>query len=576
MKTTKMLTILILAFAVVLWQAEVSNAEPMGTAWTYQGRLMDANLPADQFYDFRFRLFDEPSDGNQVGIDINTPDVDVIDGYFTVALDFNDVGVFNGYARWLEIAARQADSNDPNAFVTLIPRQEITPTPYALQTRGIFVDDSGNVCIGGTDPWYALDVYKAMSDSWVAGFHNTGTGDMDGGVIVRAFGGDPLLVRSATENVLNVKQNGNVGIGTVNPDELLTLEKPGHGNSAPQLKIKGYYPGSSGGSYLVLGKSRGSNVGENVTTQNNDPLGLIDTLGINTSNNEAAATRIIFRQDGNAGSSFIPGRIEFYSSNGSSGATERMRIDKNGNVGIGMTEPGSRLDIKASSGSSAGGLRITSSTNDNQVITLQDATPGDQGQIAIRAGGSDKIVLRADGNTYFNGGNVGIGTTGNLLERLTVRGNILVQSVSTGASVAEIGEGLDYAEGFNVTEDTDIEAGTVLVIDSYNPGKLTISRSAYDKKVAGIVAGANGMGSGVRLGIGQFDYDVALAGRVYCNVDATEQAVQAGDLLTTSATPGYAMKATDYDRAHGAILGKAMQKLQQGQKAQILVLVTLQ
>jgi hypothetical protein len=114
------------------------------------------------------------------------------------------------------------------------------------------------------------------------------------------------------------------------------------------------------------------------------------------------------------------------------------------------------------------------------------------------------------------------------------------------------------------------------VIDSDNPGKLTLSRSAYDSKVAGIVAGAKGLGSGVRLGVGQFDYDVALAGRVYCNVDATEQAVQAGDLLTTSATPGYAMKATDYDRARGAILGKAMQKLDQGQKGQILVLVTLQ
>ena len=78
------------------------------------------------------------------------------------------------------------------------------------------------------------------------------------------------------------------------------------------------------------------------------------------------------------------------------------------------------------------------------------------------------------------------------------------------------------------------------------------------------------------LDLYKLDYDVALAGRVYCNVDATEQAVQAGDLLTTSTTPGHAMKATDYDRARGAILGKAMQKLEQGQKGQILVLVTLQ
>jgi hypothetical protein len=52
--------------------------------------------------------------------------------------------------------------------------------------------------------------------------------------------------------------------------------------------------------------------------------------------------------------------------------------------------------------------------------------------------------------------------------------------------------------------------------------------------------------------------------------------VSPGDLLTTSPTPGYAMKVGDYSRAQGAILGKAMQRLERGQKGQILVLVTLQ
>ena len=69
---------------------------------------------------------------------------------------------------------------------------------------------------------------------------------------------------------------------------------------------------------------------------------------------------------------------------------------------------------------------------------------------------------------------------------------------------------------------------------------------------------------------------IALAGRVYCKVDATEEAVQAGDQLTTSVTAGHAMKATDYDRARGAVLGKAMESLAKGKKGKILVLVTLQ
>lgn len=101
-------------------------------------------------------------------------------------------------------------------------------------------------------------------------------------------------------------------------------------------------------------------------------------------------------------------------------------------------------------------------------------------------------------------------------------------------------------------------------------------RSAYDHKVAGIVAGARGQGSGVRLGPEQFDHDVALAGRVYCNVDATYGEVHPGDLLTTSPTPGHAMAVKDTVRAQGAILGKAMEGLSEGQKGQILVLVTLQ
>lgn len=155
-------------------------------------------------------------------------------------------------------------------------------------------------------------------------------------------------------------------------------------------------------------------------------------------------------------------------------------------------------------------------------------------------------------------------------------GNLQIRSRGTGAVVIELGEGLDYAEGFNVSDRDSAKPGTVLVIDPNNPGKLAISTNAYDRKVAGIITGANNLGSAVRLGAGQFDHDVALAGRVFCNVDATEDGIEPGDLLTTSDTPGFAMRATDSARSQGAILGKAMQRLEKGSKGQILVLVTLQ
>lgn len=58
----------------------------------------------------------------------------------------------------MDISVRSGDSNDPNAFVTLSPRQEVTPVPYALQTRGIYVDPNGNVGIGTTSPAEELHV----------------------------------------------------------------------------------------------------------------------------------------------------------------------------------------------------------------------------------------------------------------------------------------------------------------------------------------------------------------------------------------------------------------------------------
>jgi len=164
--------------------------------------------------------------------------------------------------------------------------------------------------------------------------------------------------------------------------------------------------------------------------------------------------------------------------------------------------------------------------------------------------------------------------------KLTVKGSgvILKGYNLSDEVVVEIGEGLDYSETFP-TAQQDIAPGMVMVIDPVYKGRLAMSTEAYDSKVAGIVAGAKGLGSGVRLGSSagdEGDHAVALAGRVYCNVDARYGDVESGDLLTTSPTPGHAMVVKDFSKAQGAILGKAMESLSGGVKGQILVLVTLQ
>ena len=139
-----------------------------------------------------------------------------------------------------------------------------------------------------------------------------------------------------------------------------------------------------------------------------------------------------------------------------------------------------------------------------------------------------------------------------------------------------IAGGADLAELFDLSEQA--EPGTLMIIDAANPGHLTISTHAYDTKVAGIVSGAGDVRPGLTLhqeGVMEGDTEVAIAGRVYVNATAVNGTIEPGDLLTTSDVAGHAMKATDPDRSHGTIIGKAMTRLKDG-TGLVLVLVNLQ
>ncbi|HSN75945.1 MAG TPA: hypothetical protein VL334_12795 [Anaerolineae bacterium] len=104
---------------------------PVGTAFTYQGRLIDGGIAANGAYDLRFRLFDAATGGAQVGATLLSPDVPVSAGYFTVVLNFADY--FDGEARWLEVEVRPGAST--GSYTPLTPRTSLAGVPYALGLR---------------------------------------------------------------------------------------------------------------------------------------------------------------------------------------------------------------------------------------------------------------------------------------------------------------------------------------------------------------------------------------------------------------------------------------------------------
>ena len=180
---------------------------------------------------------------------------------------------------------------------------------------------------------------------------------------------------------------------------------------------------------------------------------------------------------------------------------------------------------------------------------------------------------------------VGSASIASRVNNVTIGGSsnnaILDVNGITKTNCLEIQGGCDLTEGFDVTNTNNesIEPGTLVSIDPDSPGKLRVSTDPYDKKLAGIISGANGINPGVLMGqkgsIADGDYPVALTGRVYVKADASFGAIKSGDQLTSSSIPGYAMKVKKYARAHGAIVGKAMSDLGSG-RGYVLVLVNLQ
>jgi hypothetical protein len=119
----------LICWAVVCCLLHVSDSSSaQGTAFTYQGRLNNAGLPANGIFDLRFTIYDSPNTGGLVAGPITNSIVAVSNGLFATSLDFG-AGVFIGPDRWLEISVSPGGLAD---FTILTPRQQLTPAPYAV------------------------------------------------------------------------------------------------------------------------------------------------------------------------------------------------------------------------------------------------------------------------------------------------------------------------------------------------------------------------------------------------------------------------------------------------------------
>lgn len=232
------------------------------------------------------------------------------------------------------------------------------------------------------------------------------------------------------------------------------------------------------------------------------------------------------------------------------------------------------------------------------VVALSDTDYGLRAASRTSAGirGSSVEGRGVEGWATKSEGIVGISTTGNGVWGQTDGAGIGVLGSSKsgtgiygkGGKLAGFFEGdvevtgdlrlsnADCAEDFDVAGTVAMEPGSVMVLG--NEGALFESQHAYDKRVAGVISGAGDFKPGIILDKRQSPGNrqpVALMGKAFCKVDAQFGAIAVGDLLTTSPTPGHAMKTDDPLKAFGAVIGKALRPLAEG-RGLIPILIALQ
>ncbi len=219
------------------------------------------------------------------------------------------------------------------------------------------------------------------------------------------------------------------------------------------------------------------------------------------------------------------------------GGTSKLFINPEGG---GSQITGSSFGLPFTSGNI---LEINAKNTQGSMVFGKLNEAGDSFIQSVKNEGGSSIILNPEG------GFVGIGLNTPPTEALEVNGR-------TKTKVLEITGGSDIGENMNSIE--ALQPGDVVVIDENNPGNVIRTTQKHNKKVAGVISGANGVNPGISLSqtdVLEGEYPLAMLGRVYVKVMGK---VEIGDMLTTSNVPGHAMAVKDFSNAHGTVIGKAM------------------
>jgi hypothetical protein len=529
------------AFVALLTLACV-HAQGVTQPFTYQGFLRQGGAPLNNpSQSMRFRIYNALTGGTMLW-DSGALTVNVSNGLFTVQLN-PPVSVWTGADRFLEIQV---------GTTTLTPRVRLGATPYANTATLLNMFQTGT-----TNPDRMVITHSPAFSNWGLQYR-----DSDDSFHFLNNGATVLRVGLAGPTALQIPADAGAG-------RVLTSDAAG--NASWQDLPAGASVWAVSGANIY--NTNTGNVGIGTTT----PTAKLDVRGGMLVDSSSGSLRIGYPSSANQWHfNTIGGGANLQLWENAAGAI-RMYFAAGGNIGIGTTAPAARLDILGGNwdtASTEGDLRIGNATYRLKIGVATGGAGAGHATIAAQ-GGVNALSLGAGTTldtqrtlTILGTGNVGIGTTAPAA-KLDVNGTARVK-------VLEI-TGADLAEKFPTTE--TLEPGTVVEIDPDNPGHLRKARGAYNKRVAGVVAGANGLSKGIVLGNleGSEDHTpIAMSGRVWVYADATQEAIEPGDLLTTSDLPGHAMKASDPSRAHGAVLGKAMTRLEKGKTGMVLVLVNLQ